>query len=90
MRQEINWRTRRSDKTVYEVRVSRWSGEIKFQFMEKGDEKWDYDRKPELHDWEDLLNALERRYTRKQATDQEISFVKKQILQIKKDMPVSA
>lgn len=84
MRQEINWRTRRPDRTSYEVRVSRWSGKIKFYFKEKGAEQWDMVREPELHDWEDLLNALDRRYSRKQATDQEITFVKKQIALLEK------
>ncbi|MDZ4744037.1 MAG: hypothetical protein SGI98_11550 [Verrucomicrobiota bacterium] len=62
---------------------------MKFQFMEKGSDNWDYEREPELHDWEDLLDALERRYSRKQATDQEITFVKNKIIEIKKDMPLA-
>ncbi len=83
MRQEINWRTRRPDKTIYDVRVARWAGEMKFQFKEKGEERWDSEKKPELQDWEDLLDALERRYARKQSTDKEIDYVKKQIAQVK-------
>ncbi|MDK3156672.1 hypothetical protein QPK87_08795 [Kamptonema cortianum] len=83
MRQEINWRTRRPDRSSYEVRVARWGKELKFQFREKGGNQWDYERVPELHDWENLLDALERRYSRKQATDMELAHVKGMIAKLR-------
>ncbi len=72
MRRDINWITKRDDGTRYDVRVTWFSGTYKFQFKEKGETKWDYDRKPSPEDWETFLDAIERRYTRRTATLKEL------------------
>jgi len=72
MRRDINWVTKRDDGSRYDVRVTWFSGSYKFQFKEKGATRWDYDRKPSPGDWETFLDAIERRYTRKQATYKEL------------------
>ena len=72
MRRDINWTTRREDGSRYDVRVTWFSGSFKIQFKERSADRWDYDRKPSREDWETFLDAIERRYTRKQATYKEL------------------
>jgi hypothetical protein len=71
MRRDINWKTRRDDGTSYEVRVTYFSDEFKFQFKEKGEERWDYKRQPNEEDLETFMDAVFRRYQRRQATEEE-------------------
>jgi hypothetical protein len=68
MRRDINWTTRRDDGSKYDVRVTWFSGKFKFQFKDRGAAKWDYDRPPSRDDLETFLDAIDRRYHRKQAT----------------------
>jgi hypothetical protein len=68
MRRDINWTTKRDDGSRYDIRVTWFSGSFKFQFKERGAERWDYDRKPSREDLETFLDAIDRRYHRKQAT----------------------
>jgi len=68
MRRDINWTTKREDGSRYDIRVTWFSGRFKFQFKEQGAERWDYDRKPSREDLETFLDAIDRRYHRKQAT----------------------
>jgi hypothetical protein len=72
MRRDINWVTKRDDGSRYDVRVTWFSGSFKFQFMEKDAARWDYERKPAPEDWDTFLDAIERRYTRRQATYKEL------------------
>lgn len=68
MRRDINWTTKRDDGSRYDVRVTWFSGQFKFQFKERGADRWDYDRPPSREDLETFLDAIDRRYHRKQAT----------------------
>ncbi|HEV3271602.1 MAG TPA: hypothetical protein VGZ93_05415 [Candidatus Methylacidiphilales bacterium] len=63
---------KREDGSSYDVRVTWFSGSYKIQFKEKGAARWDYDRKPAAEDWEIFLDAIERRYRRRQATYKEL------------------
>ena len=72
MRRDINWTTKRDDGSRYDVRITWFSAAFKFQFKERGETRWDYDRKPSREDLETFLDAIERRYTRKQATYKEL------------------
>ena len=72
MRRDINWTTKRDDGSRYDVRITWFSGQYKFQFRERGAESWDYDRVPGHEDLETFLDAIERRYQRKQATLKEL------------------
>lgn len=76
-RKEINWVMKSPEGIKYDVCVSRWAGKFRFQYRAKGQDRWDYDRTPTRDDWETLLDALERRYSRKLATEEEIEQVKK-------------
>jgi hypothetical protein len=68
MRRDINWTVKRDDGSRYDVRVTWFSKQFKFQFKERGAERWDYDRKPSREDLETFLDTIDRRYHRKQAT----------------------
>jgi len=68
MRRDINWTTKRDDGSRYEVRITWFSGKFKFQFKERGALSWDYERKPSREDLQTFLDAIDRRYHRKQAT----------------------
>lgn len=72
MRRCIEWKTKRSDGTYYEVRVSFFGGKYGFQFKEDSQEGWDYSREPSAEDLEELWNAVQRRYQRRQVTDKEL------------------
>jgi hypothetical protein len=79
MRRDINWTTKRDDGSKYDVRVTWFSGAYKFQFKERGAEKWDYDRPPDRVDWETFLDAIDRRYHRKQATLKEFEEAQRMV-----------
>jgi hypothetical protein len=72
MRRDINWKTKRDDGTSYEVRVTYFGSRFKFQFKEKGEDRWDYDRLPGVEDLEMFLDTIQRRYQRRQATLKEL------------------
>jgi hypothetical protein len=72
MRRDINWTAKRGDGSRYEVRVTYFSGQFKFQFRERGESRWDYDRKPAREDLETFLDAIARRYQRRLATFKEL------------------
>lgn len=73
MRRDINWTTKRDDGTQYRVRVTWFSGRFKFQFSEgKRGGDWDYDRAPGPEDLETFLDAIQRRYQRREATLKEL------------------
>ena len=79
MRRDINWVTKRDDGTRYDIRVTWFSGTFKLQFKDRGEERWDYDRKPSREDWETFLDAIERRYQRKQATFKELEEARRMV-----------
>lgn len=85
MRRDINWTTRRDDGSKYDVRVTWFSGAFKIQFQERGADKWDYDRKPNAEDWATFLDAIERRYTRKQATLKELEVARRMVAEAPPD-----
>lgn len=79
MRRDINWKTRRDDGTTYEVRVHWFSGTFKLQFREKGSDYWDYDRKPTQADLADLVDNIQRRYQRRNATLKELEVAQRML-----------
>ena len=79
MRRDINWTTKRDDGSRYDVRVNWFSGTFKLQFKERGAEKWEYDRKPNAVDSATFLDAIERRYTRRQATYKELEEARRMV-----------
>jgi hypothetical protein len=71
--------TRRDDGSRYQVRVTWFSGAFKLQFKEHGADRWEYDRTPTSEDWATFLDAIERRYQRKQATLKELEVAQQMV-----------
>jgi hypothetical protein len=79
MRRDINWKTKTEEGDTYDVRVHWFAGEFKMQFKERGAEDWDYKRKPTLEDLETLVDAIQRRHQRRQATELELKVAEKML-----------
>ena len=69
---DINWKVKRDDGSVYFVRVHWFGAQFKFQFKEKDDETWDYNRPPTREDLESFLSTIQRRYQRREATHKQL------------------
>lgn len=82
MRRDIRWRTKREDGTFYEIRVSFFGGKFKFQYLESVSEQWDYVRAPSRDDVEKLVDALRRRYQRRQVSEREVQIAEKLLNEI--------
>ena len=72
MRREVEFKMRRDDGTKCEVRVNPFGGKFRFQFKEKGAEKWDYDRRPNLEELELFLDILIKRYHRRRSAHEDV------------------
>ena len=79
MRRDINWKTKRADGSVYFVRVTWFSGRFKLQFCEGKHGRWEYDRVPSREDLETFVDAIERRYQRREATLKELDEARKML-----------
>jgi hypothetical protein len=79
MRRDINWKTKRADGSVYFVRVTWFSGRFKLQFAEGKNGRWEYERVPSREDLETFVNAIERRYQRREATLKELEEAKRML-----------
>ncbi len=79
MRRDINWKTKRDDGSVYHVRVTWFSGRFKLQFAEGKHGKWEYDRVPTREDLETFVDAIARRYQRREATLKELEQAQKML-----------
>jgi hypothetical protein len=69
---DINWRAVRPDGTRYEVRVHWFGKAFRFQFRERGVQEWDFSASPTRQDLQALLDTIQRRYQRRQATIQQL------------------
>jgi hypothetical protein len=79
MRRDINWKTKRGDGSFYQVRVTWFSGRFRLQFREGRQGSWEYDRKPSREDLETFLDAIERRYQRREATLKELEEARRML-----------
>ena len=77
MRRKIAWKVKREDGTCYEVRVNYFGGKYTFQFCERTEERWDYQRAPAREDLEMLYDHVKRRYQRRLASQDEIHEAKR-------------
>jgi len=87
MRRDINWKTKRADGSVYFVRVTWFSGRFKLQFCEGKHGRWEYDRVPSREDLETFVDAIERRYQRREATLKELDEARKMLEAAPPDVP---
>ena len=72
MRRDMEWKAEHDDGTHYEVRVSCFAKNYRFQFKERGATAWDYAREPSIVDLEQLCNTVRRRRQRRQASDEDL------------------
>lgn len=73
MRRDMEWKAERDNGTRYEVRVSCFAKNYRFQFKERGAAGWDYAREPSIADLERLCNTVRRRRQRRQASDEDLA-----------------
>ncbi|NLG13445.1 MAG: hypothetical protein GX561_04475 [Lentisphaerae bacterium] len=66
MRRPIAWVEKDEDGMKTQIRVSFRGENIKWQFLDPGETRWDYDRTPTEEQWEELdeklANMLQRGY----------------------------
>ena len=79
MRREVEFKMKRDDGSKYEVRVSPFAGMFRFQFKEQGAVEWDYERRPERVDMEELLDIIKRRYARRRSSMKDIETVERML-----------
>jgi len=78
MHRQICWRDRQEDGAWRAIRVTVSRGRVKWQFKLSTEEKWDYTSPPSVSDWAELLQRMENRYQRRNATYDDLEFVRRQ------------
>lgn len=81
-RGQINWRSRLDDGTEIDVRAVNFPKQWTLKYRPRGAEDWVYDWKAPREEWEILLDALQRRYQRQQATQADIDEVSRVIARL--------
>jgi hypothetical protein len=70
----ICWVQKLPDKVKREVRVTFFSGGIKWQFKRSDEESWNYDLEPSLEDWDELYDLVHNRYQRRSASQKDLDL----------------
>lgn len=78
-RRQINWRSHLEDGTRIDVRAVNFPKKWTLKYRPHDAEDWIYDWNAPRAEWETLLDALQRRYQRQQATQKDIDEVKRVI-----------
>jgi hypothetical protein len=78
MHRQICWVDRAEDGVKREVRVAIQRQEIKWQFKRSDEERWDYTSPPTKDDWDELLEKVFNRHQRRNATQADLEFVRRQ------------
>ena len=81
-RKQINWRSTLDDGTRVEVRAVNFPKKWTLKYRPLDAEDWVYGWNAPLREWETLLDALQRRYQRQQATQKDLNEVKRIIERI--------
>jgi hypothetical protein len=76
-RKQINWRSTLEDGTPIDVRAVNFPKKWTLKYRPRGEVDWIYDWKAPRSEWEILLDALQRRYQRHQATQKDMNEVKR-------------
>jgi len=79
---EISWKDRTERGTRREVYAQRVGGDWRFYERERRYDQWRVLRNPPLHDWLELLDAVQRRITRRRLQPEEELRVKKTISEL--------
>ena len=67
MKNLIKWTTTDPDDVRCDVRATVSRGHVKWQYLRRGAERWDYDRTPSALHWDELQDILRRRAARGRA-----------------------
>ena len=76
MLRQVCWAERQEDGAKREVRVTVLRREVKWQFKLSSEERWDYRTPPSASDWDQLLERMENRYRRRNATHADLELVR--------------
>ena len=79
---EISWKDRTADGLRREVYAQRVGGEWRFFVREKRYDPWEALPHPPLEDWLELLDAVQRRITRRLLRPEEESRLKQTIREL--------
>ena len=80
---EVQWTVANPDGGRRVVRASRFAGKWRFQFRLHRRDDWSELVSPSGDDWAELLDSLERRYTRREGvTDADLAAVRKVIAEL--------
>jgi hypothetical protein len=85
---EISWKGRTGQGTKREVYAQRVGGEWRFYERERRYDQWQSLPNPPLEDWLELLDAVQRRITRRLLRPEEELRVKKAIHERFPDAPL--
>jgi hypothetical protein len=77
MHRQICWVDRLEDGIKREVRVTVLRGEVKWQFKLATEERWDYKSPASRDDWDSLLQRVENRHQRRNATLADLELVRR-------------
>ena len=75
IKSEISWKRLGTDGKRREIYARRFGGEWRFHHRERRHDVWQAMPDPPLEDWLHLLDALERRVTRRLSTPAELARV---------------
>lgn len=70
----ICWFQKLPDRVKREIRVTFFSGGIKWQFKRSDEEKWNYDLEPTVEDWDELYDLVHNRYQRRSASQKDLDL----------------
>jgi len=76
-RKQINWRSSLEDGTPIDVRAVNFPKKWTLKYRPRGQIDWIYDWQAPRAEWETLLDALQRRYQRHQATQADLNEIKR-------------
>ena len=81
-RKQINWRSQLEDGTPIDVRAVNFPKKWTLKYRPRRTIDWIYDWKAPRSEWETLLDALQRRYQRRQSTQADLDEVRNMIARL--------
>jgi hypothetical protein len=78
-RRQINWRSQLEDGTPIDVRAVNFPRRWTLKYRPRDADDWIYNWNAPRAEWETLLDALQRRYQRQQATRKDLDEVRRVI-----------
>lgn len=85
MNRDIEWQERLEDGRKRKVRINFFAGVIKWQFK-IGNEKWDYNQRPSIEDWETLLEKVKARYQYRNVAWKDVELTEKMLKEARRQL----